>query len=287
MALSTYLNWDNISLQALNQEMSTSELAPPPNQLLPYHESFSLANTAFFDSYTDPELYHQLPPYDYDPLIHNLLPCPKRQRYCSCDYQNHHLLQEHCSSSFDFVSANFFDGFSPNPNCSLSSKEVLPELLFSAVPEFKLPALPLPENYEECEKKGINERTVSPQSIAARARRRKITEKTQELGKLIPNGNNMNTAEMFSAAAKYVKFLQAQVDMLQLINVLEEEDKDDATGNEDLKVLLGSTSVQEKMYLEEKCFVPKQFVTTLTNDPQLKSKPSILKDLNQLIAKNI
>ncbi|KAF8412766.1 hypothetical protein HHK36_000736 [Tetracentron sinense] len=48
-------------------------------------------------------------------------------------------------------------------------------------------------------------------------RRRKITEKTQELGKLIPGGNKMNTAEMFQAAFKYVKYLQAQVGLLELM----------------------------------------------------------------------
>ena len=58
---------------------------------------------------------------------------------------------------------------------------------------------------------------VSPQSIAARERRRKITERTSELGKLIPGGNKMSTAEMFQAAYKYVKFLQAQVSLLQLL----------------------------------------------------------------------
>ncbi|KAJ0103334.1 hypothetical protein Patl1_04396 [Pistacia atlantica] len=35
--------------------------------------------------------------------------------------------------------------------------------------------------------------SLSTQSIAARQRRRKITEKTQELGKLIPGGHRMNT----------------------------------------------------------------------------------------------
>ncbi|PNX82310.1 transcription factor bHLH52-like protein, partial [Trifolium pratense] len=70
-----------------------------------------------------------------------------------------------------------------------------------------------------CEKK-VNEKTISPQSIAARERRRKITEKTQELGKLVPGGSKMNTAEMFNAAANYVKFLQAQVGMLQVMGTL-------------------------------------------------------------------
>lgn len=36
--------------------------------------------------------------------------------------------------------------------------------------------------------RNLNERSVSPQSIAARERRTKITEKTRELSKLIPGG---------------------------------------------------------------------------------------------------
>ncbi|KAJ0082716.1 hypothetical protein Patl1_11493 [Pistacia atlantica] len=52
--------------------------------------------------------------------------------------------------------------------------------------------------------------SLSAQSIAARQRRRKITEKTQELGKLIPGSHRMNTAKMFQAASKYIKFLQAK-----------------------------------------------------------------------------
>lgn len=58
---------------------------------------------------------------------------------------------------------------------------------------------------------------VSPQSVAARERRRRITERTSELGKLIPGGNKMSTAEMFQAAYKYVKFLQSQVSLLRLL----------------------------------------------------------------------
>ena len=60
-------------------------------------------------------------------------------------------------------------------------------------------------------------RSLSAQSIAARQRRRKITDKTQELGKLIPGAHKMNTAEMFHAAFKYMKYLQAQVGVLQSI----------------------------------------------------------------------
>lgn len=69
----------------------------------------------------------------------------------------------------------------------------------------------------ETEEKKETGKSLSVQSIAARERRRKITEKTQELSKLIPGGHRMNTAEMLQAAFKYVKFLQAQARVLQLI----------------------------------------------------------------------
>jgi hypothetical protein len=39
--------------------------------------------------------------------------------------------------------------------------------------------------------------------------------------------------------------------------------------------------------LEEKCFVPKEFVTALTNNDDVRSKPTILKGLKQLIGKEI
>nr|GFA20000.1 Myc-type, basic helix-loop-helix (bHLH) domain-containing protein [Tanacetum cinerariifolium] len=49
------------------------------------------------------------------------------------------------------------------------------------------------------------ERSLSAQTLAARASQRKISEKTQELGKLIPDGQKMNTVEMFQVAFKYVR----------------------------------------------------------------------------------
>ncbi|KAG5545218.1 hypothetical protein RHGRI_017633 [Rhododendron griersonianum] len=44
-----------------------------------------------------------------------------------------------------------------------------------------------------------------PPSVAARNRGRKIIEKTRELGKIVPSGEKMNTAEMFQVASKKMK----------------------------------------------------------------------------------
>ncbi|KAK9121441.1 hypothetical protein Syun_019058 [Stephania yunnanensis] len=110
---------------------------------------------------------------------------------------------------------------------------------------------------------------LSAQSVKARQRRRRITEKTHELGKLIPGGNKMNTAEMFHSAFKYIKFLQAQVGFLQFMASIDQDSGDGDEGcarisdkrgeDEQLQVLLASSIAQEKLYSAEKCLVPKQF----------------------------
>nr|WCO08285.1 hypothetical protein [Suaeda aralocaspica] len=104
-------------------------------------------------------------------------------------------------------------------------------------------------------------KAVSAQSKAARERRRKITEKTQELGKLIPGGHKMNTAEMFEAASKYVKFMQAQLGILQSINNLPQDGVKEAKLNN--LPILTSSMVQEKLYGKEKCLVPLDVLSQL------------------------
>ena len=66
-----------------------------------------------------------------------------------------------------------------------------------------------------------------------------------------------------------------------LINL--QEDKASTPTDQDLQALLASPSVEEKLYLQEKCFVPQQFVTTLANHGDIRTSSSILKDLKQLI----
>jgi hypothetical protein len=52
------------------------------------------------------------------------------------------------------------------------------------------------------------------QNSAARQRRKRISEKTAELARLIPGAHKLNTAEMLEVAARHVKLLQAQVGVL-------------------------------------------------------------------------
>lgn len=181
MALSTYSNMG--ALESLSSEMREAEL-------LSYSNNFDLPLNTFLHP-----LYEE---YQEDDTHHLLLPCLPSQ-YCDplmisslSEILTPQDLDPYSYPKRQKCHGNecFFDGFLPD--------------FFSPMPQ-------------QTQMISTSERSVSSQSIAARERRRKITEKTQELGRLIPGGNRMNTAEMLQAASKYVKFMQAQAGILQLM----------------------------------------------------------------------
>ncbi|KAH7545579.1 hypothetical protein FEM48_Zijuj01G0108400 [Ziziphus jujuba var. spinosa] len=207
---------------------------------------------------------------------------PKRQKM---SYESHLHMNNNNTST---TSPSFFDGFVPNPGLV---SELLPEVVFGQVHDESPILQPSCHGYgssgnnKEMNSTGTTMKKtssggLSAQSIAARERRRKITEKTQELGKLIPGGNKMNTAEMFQSASKYVKFLQSQVSILQFMGSIQET-KEEALHVQGLEILASQT-IQEKLYTEEKCLVPMEFVRLLANDPEIRSGPFI-KEIDQLI----
>ncbi|GAA0169969.1 hypothetical protein LIER_40858 [Lithospermum erythrorhizon] len=143
--------------------------------------------------------------------------------------------------------------------------------------------------------KGCNskerESSVTAQSIAARTRRKKISDKTVKLSKLIPGGSNkMNsTAEMLHAAFKYVKFMQAQVGILQTMSSFQEvhgsldnEEKDEGNFRQNnLEELVTSGKIQDKLSSMEKCLVPIDFIKELAKDGSFNSVSDT--SLNQLL----
>ncbi|KAG0552964.1 hypothetical protein BDA96_01G554000 [Sorghum bicolor] len=129
----------------------------------------------------------------------------------------------------------------------------------------------------------------SVQKSAARQRRKRISEKTAELARLIPGAHKLNTAEMLEEAARHVKLLQAQVGVLALMRAagsseMKEEKMPWAMAQERMHALLACGGVQERLTAEGKCLVPTSLVDAVAKDPDVKANPVVRRDLGRFVA---
>nr|CAB3484543.1 unnamed protein product [Digitaria exilis] len=167
--------------------------------------------------------------------------------------------------------------------------------------QFALPPLPspppprqLPEPKKPQQPAAGNASQQSVQSAAARQRRKRISEKTAELSRLIPGGHKLNTAEMLQAAARHVKLLQTQVGMLALmhnsVDVGCSTEKEEtmsfmaAQEEEQMQALLACGGVQERLAAEGRCLVPTKLVDAMAKDSSLKSNALVNRDLGRFVA---
>ncbi|CAI9783501.1 unnamed protein product [Fraxinus pennsylvanica] len=276
MALMSYhSNWRTLDSYMSTQPAQT-ELVP---ELLDFENDLTLSNTCI-----DPLFLQQNDHFFYSCDGYNCV-YPSSDNLNTLAPEPFELIDSKRQKTFDnYEDVNyselFYPGFVPNP-CVI--QDFKPDVMLPPLPDF--PTASPRCGSSESVKRVNGEGSLSAQSIAARQRRRKITEKTQELGKLVPGGQKMNTAEMFHAAYKYIEFLQTQVGILEFMGSYEQNGVTTIHQSEDLTALLESPLIQEKLYSIEKCLVPWKFVKILENGGRIESKSQVLKECKKLIPK--
>ncbi|KAG5042322.1 hypothetical protein AAZX31_03G046100 [Glycine max] len=86
--------------------------------------------------------------------------------------------------------------------------------------------------------KGVMRLSTDPQSVAARERRHRISDRFKILQSMVPGGSKMDTVSMLEEAIQYVKFLKTQIWLHQtMINFMDNDNYNINDNNESSSLL--------------------------------------------------